>query len=116
MDLDKGAVDIARLRFWLSLIVDENFPYPLPNLDYKIMQGNSLVESFEGVDLKFDHKRFQTTVYNPEVDIFGNQIESQVSITDYLTTSELLNLILKNWRRSILMRTIQKKKIKLKKN
>ena len=88
VDIEKGAVDIARLRFWLSLIVDEKTPQPLPNLDYKIMQGNSLLESFEGVDLKFDHQRFQTTVYEPEVDIFGNPIKSQVSITDYLTTSE----------------------------
>jgi hypothetical protein len=51
VDLDKGAVDIARLRFWLSLIVDEKEPKPLPNLDYKIMQGNSLIESFEDIPL-----------------------------------------------------------------
>jgi hypothetical protein len=53
VDLDKGAVDIARLRFWLSLIVDEEIPSPLPNLDYRIMQGNSLVESFEGIELDY---------------------------------------------------------------
>ena len=51
VDIEKGAVDIARLRFWLSIVVDEETPSPLPNLDYKIMQGNSLVESFMGVDL-----------------------------------------------------------------
>lgn len=51
VDIDKGAVDIARLRFWLSIVVDEETPSPLPNLDYKIMQGNSLIESFMGVDL-----------------------------------------------------------------
>lgn len=49
VDKDRGAVDIARLRFWLALVVDEDVPQPLPNLDYKIMQGNSLLESFEGV-------------------------------------------------------------------
>jgi hypothetical protein len=43
VDIEKGAVDIARLRFWLSLIVDENKPKALPNLDYKIVVGNSLV-------------------------------------------------------------------------
>jgi hypothetical protein len=48
VDLDAGAVEIARLRFWLALIVDEDVPSPLPNLDYQIMQGNSLLESFEG--------------------------------------------------------------------
>ena len=51
VDIEKGAVDIARLRFWLAIIVDEEEPIPLPNLDYKIMQGNSLLESFEGKDL-----------------------------------------------------------------
>ncbi|MFH2062177.1 MAG: DNA methyltransferase, partial [Candidatus Beckwithbacteria bacterium] len=47
VDIDLGAVEIAKLRLWLSLIVDEeniNVIKPLPNLDYKIMQGNSLIE------------------------------------------------------------------------
>lgn len=46
VDIDPGAVDIAKLRFWLSIVVDENIEdiEPLPNLDYKIMQGNSLLE------------------------------------------------------------------------
>lgn len=43
VDIEKGAVDIARLRFWLSMIVDEEEPKALPNLDYKIVVGNSLV-------------------------------------------------------------------------
>lgn len=51
VDIEKGAVDIARLRFWLSLVVDEDSPSPLPNLDYKIMQGNSLLERYKNVDL-----------------------------------------------------------------
>ena len=51
VDIEKGAVDIARLRFWLSLVVDEESPHTLPNLDFKIMQGNSLLESYKGVPL-----------------------------------------------------------------
>ena len=51
VDIERGAVDIARLRFWLSLIVDEKSPEALPNLDFKIMQGNSLLEQYEGKDL-----------------------------------------------------------------
>lgn len=43
VDIEKGAVDIARLRFWLSLVVDEESPKALPNLDYKIVVGNSLI-------------------------------------------------------------------------
>ena len=51
VDIERGAVDTARLRFWLALIVDEETPEALPNLDFKIMQGNSLLESFHGIDL-----------------------------------------------------------------
>jgi len=46
VDIEKGAVDIARLRFWLALVVDENEPQPLPNLDYKIICGDSLLHRF----------------------------------------------------------------------
>ncbi len=46
VDLDAGAVEIAKLRLWLSLVVDEEDLKqirPLPNLDYKIVAGNSLL-------------------------------------------------------------------------
>tara|TARA_R110002072_G_scaffold212_2_gene1443 strand:- start:1943 stop:5392 length:3450 start_codon:yes stop_codon:yes gene_type:complete len=46
VDIEEGAVDIARLRFWLSLVVDEPTPRPLPNLDYKIICGNSLISRY----------------------------------------------------------------------
>jgi hypothetical protein len=42
VDIEKGAVDIARLRFWLSIIVDEKIPSPLPSLNYKVVVGDSL--------------------------------------------------------------------------
>ena len=43
VDIDEGAVDIARLRFWLSLVVDEPKPQPLPNLSFKIVCANTLI-------------------------------------------------------------------------
>jgi hypothetical protein len=46
VDIDPGAVEIAKLRLWLSLVVDEDDIKqikPLPNLDYKIVCGNSLL-------------------------------------------------------------------------
>ncbi|MCG3204912.1 MAG: hypothetical protein KCHDKBKB_01629 [Elusimicrobia bacterium] len=46
VDIDPGAVEIAKLRLWLSLVVDEDDVKqikPLPNLDYKIVAGNSLL-------------------------------------------------------------------------
>ena len=60
VDIEKGAVDIARLRFWLALIIDEKEPMPLPNLDFKIMQGNSLLESYKGMDLDVTSKKLKT--------------------------------------------------------
>lgn len=54
VDLEPSAVDIAKLRLWLSLIVDfdnQLEPQPLPNLGCKIMQGNSLMDEFEGTQL-----------------------------------------------------------------
>ena len=57
VDIEKGAVDIARLRFWLAMVVDEVEPQPLPNLNFKIMQGNSLLEHFNGLDLSTLMKR-----------------------------------------------------------
>jgi len=44
VDIDPGAIEIARLRFWLALVVDEDEPRPLPNLDYKIHRADSLIE------------------------------------------------------------------------
>lgn len=57
VDIEKGAVDIARLRFWLSLVVDEEKPRALPNLDYKIVAGDSLVSKFEGEIIEIDWER-----------------------------------------------------------
>jgi hypothetical protein len=62
VDIDPGAIEIAKLRLWLSLVVDEENYLdikPLPNLDYKIMQGNSLIEllSTESLVSSTDHRR-----------------------------------------------------------
>ena len=54
VDIEKGAVDIARLRFWLSLIVDEPEPEALPNLDYKIVVGNSLISKLGDTVIDID--------------------------------------------------------------
>jgi type II restriction/modification system DNA methylase subunit YeeA len=46
VDIDPGAVETCKLRFWLSMIVDEedfNNIKPLPNLDYKVVCGDSLL-------------------------------------------------------------------------
>ncbi len=47
VDIDQGAVEICKLRLWLSMVADiEDEPSevdPLPNIDFNIRQGNSLI-------------------------------------------------------------------------
>lgn len=69
VDIEKGAVDIARLRFWLSLVVDEEKPRALPNLDYKIVVGDSLVSKFEDEIIEIDWEIKKGTQGN----LFGNE-------------------------------------------
>ncbi|EPD98885.1 Eco57I restriction-modification methylase domain-containing protein [Capnocytophaga sp. oral taxon 336] len=85
VDIDAGAVDIARLRFWLSLVVDEQLPQPLPNLDFKIMQGNSLLESYQGVDLseltKVKSEKeagAQITIFDEMLDVHRNDLSNYI--------------------------------------
>ena len=52
VDIENSAVDITKLRLWLSIVVDQtDDPEPLPNLNCKIMQGNSLVDEYNGIKL-----------------------------------------------------------------
>ncbi|MBR4624035.1 MAG: Eco57I restriction-modification methylase domain-containing protein, partial [Alphaproteobacteria bacterium] len=92
-------VDIARLRFWLSLVIDEEKAVPLPNLDYKIMQGNSLLEQYEGIDLsKLQINVNQTTVYEPQKDLFGRITDGQLKMTfTQETTVNNLQQLLKDY-------------------
>ena len=64
VDIEPSAVDIAQLRLWLSLVIDDEInpnatseldghknPLPLPNLECNILCGNSLIDEFEGIKL-----------------------------------------------------------------
>ena len=96
VDIEKGAVDIARLRFWLALVVDEEEPQPLPNFDYKIMQGNSLLESFEEIDLSklLANDNDDPIVYaqNEQVKLFED-VKQSLMVFDKVDKHELQQLI-----------------------
>lgn len=83
VDIESGAVDIARLRFWLALVVDEVEPLPLPNLDYKIMQGNSLLESFEGIDLSqiSDAAAYEAVYESEQIELFSGEAKKKVRMS-----------------------------------
>jgi hypothetical protein len=67
IDIETEAIEIAKLRLWLSLVVDEELEKvePLPNLDYKLAVGNSLVESFQGRRL-IEKEKYQQTLLEDE--------------------------------------------------
>ena len=77
-------VDIARLRFWLALIVDEKTPEALPNLDFKIMQGNSLLEQYNGADLSnMTEKKVgaeqSCSIFDSMLDVYRRNLRNKLS-------------------------------------
>lgn len=75
VDFERGAVEIARLRFWLSIVADAETPDLLPNLDFKIMQGNSLLESYKGFDLSHIMETKHVLEQNHQYSIFEDNID-----------------------------------------
>jgi adenine-specific DNA-methyltransferase len=68
VDIQQIAVEIAKLRFFISLLVNETINKskdnwgiePLPNLDFKIMQGNSLISEYLGINFSIGGNAPQT--------------------------------------------------------
>jgi len=79
VDIQQIAVEVAKLRFFISLLVDEKVNKdksnwgiePLPNLDFKIMQGDSLTSKFMGIDLD------EETI-SDESPLFANELSSLI--------------------------------------
>ena len=100
VDIDSGAAEIAKLRLWLSLVVDEEDILSiktLPNLDYKIVCGNSLLGLPEGVLLNtetikkienFKDKFINTT--NPKL---KNDLKEKIDELIYELIKEASDLI-----------------------
>ncbi|MBD2771405.1 Eco57I restriction-modification methylase domain-containing protein [Iningainema tapete] len=67
VDIKPEAIEIAKLRMWLSLVVDiptVDDVEPLPNLDYKLMCGDSLISTIHGEKLIPDPTKDLQTVLN----------------------------------------------------
>lgn len=90
VDIDPGAIEIAKLRLWLALVVDYDLEdiEPLPNLDYRLMCGNSLLEEFEGIKFYNGEKETQATLLpvDPEkekkVEALRKKVKEYFSIHD----------------------------------
>ena len=108
VDIDEFAVNIAMLRLWLSLAIEYEgeTPDPLPNLDFKIVKGDSLLgpdpSPEEYADL-FRHqtrtvaarladlKRQHTEAIGSEKDALKREVESvEAELTAALADSQAL--------------------------
>lgn len=82
VDIEASAVDITKLRLWLSLVVDAETdptadeyslfeatrnPKPLPNLDCNIRCGNSLIDEINGVKLIKETALFGNSTYQTAI-------------------------------------------------
>ncbi|MBO7069324.1 MAG: Eco57I restriction-modification methylase domain-containing protein [Bacteroidaceae bacterium] len=108
VDIERGAVDIARLRFWLSLIVDEETPQALPNLDFKIMQGNSLLEQYEGYDLSTVTEKKDDgnlSLFDNMLDVYRKELRDKLSqyyqCTESKTKKQLKKEIVENVKKQL---------------
>lgn len=90
-DIEPSAVDIARLRLWLSLVIDDEIdpdaqnplyghrnPIPLPNLECNIVCGDSLIDVFEGHRLVPQSTILRTGKKGEEYNWHQNELETLI--------------------------------------
>ncbi len=86
VDIDSSAVEIAKLRLWLTLIVEkDNYEdtEPLPNLDFQLIQGNSLIDEVDGYN--FQHLDVKDKDYQFELlpnDVWDEFSKTKVKFID----------------------------------
>jgi adenine-specific DNA-methyltransferase len=51
VDLNPEAIEICQLRLWLSLVIEAKHPMPLPNLDFRFVAGDSLIDRLGTIQL-----------------------------------------------------------------
>lgn len=97
-DIEPSAVDIAKLRLWLSIVIDDEIatdagngefdahtkPRQLPNLDCNIICGNSLKDEFKGNKLITESDLLHNVSRDSQQTIFQNGVDSLLN--------ELINL------------------------
>lgn len=74
VDIKQEAIEIGRLRLWLSLVVDATEPEPLPSLDYKLMAGDGLLESIDGTPFLKPNRETELFGYGAEISQLTDEI------------------------------------------
>ncbi len=91
VDIQQIAIEIAKLRFFIALLVDERIEKskpnwgiePLPNLEFKLMQGNSLVSEFMGINLDAEDSNSYGKLMKDETDELISQYQNKKSEYQY---------------------------------
>jgi adenine-specific DNA-methyltransferase len=90
VDIQQIAIEIAKLRFFIALLVHEDIDKsnpdnwgiePLPNLDFKLMQGNSLISEFMGINLDSEESDAPARLMKDETDELISEYRNKK--TDY---------------------------------
>ena len=88
-DIEPSAVDIAKLRLWLSIVIDDEItdnagngdfdahskPRQLPNLDCNIICGNSLIDEFKGNKLITESVLLNNVSVNSQQTMFQSGVD-----------------------------------------
>ena len=114
-DIEPSAVDIAKLRLWLSIVIDDEIvaddePSPLPNLDCNIICGNSLVDEFEGIKLLSRQGNLNQDKINEQIDKLIN-LQSELFLASDRKIKDKLRDDIKVVYNEIVKESIQDKKL-----
>lgn len=93
-DIEPSAVDISKLRLWLSIVIDDELvekvtnngmfdehtkPRQLPNLDCNIICGNSLIDEFKGNTLISESALLNNIGEGTQLSIFQSGVDTLLS-------------------------------------
>ena len=93
-DVEPSAVDISKLRLWLSIVIDDELvekitnngmfdehtrPRQLPNLDCNIICGNSLIDEFKGNKLIKESELLNNLSEGNQLTIFQGGVDTLIS-------------------------------------
>jgi len=87
VDIEEGAIEIAKLRLWLAMVSDVKaggYIEPLPNIEYNIRCGNSLIGF---TDTKFDTLDNYVNMKDLNIGISG---DGKATIENLIKTKENL--------------------------
>ncbi len=92
-DIEPSAVDITKLRLWLSIVIDDEItenvgngdfdehskPRRLPNLDCNIICGNSLIDEFKGNKLITESILLNNVTKDSQQTMFQQGVDAMLS-------------------------------------